>query len=139
VAAADILSATEAIGSTEGGWLDSVHAYSLSDLTRGFLIYILGANASVGAESAPFAPSDTAAVHIVSRMNFVSGSWVDLTNSRYQMKAWGDTGTQGLGQWMQGTTPPTDPQLYCAIVANSSTNSQYSSGGLVLRFNFRHE
>ena len=138
IAANEVISATEAIGSSEGGWLDSMYAYNLSDITRGFTLYILGANASVGAESAAFALSDTAAIHVLNRINFTSGGWIDFTNSLYQMKAWGDTGTQGLGQWIQASTPSVDSGLYAAVVANGTTSSQFGVGGLVFRFNFRH-
>lgn len=138
VAATQVLSATETIGSVEAGWLDSVLAYGLADITRGFTMYLYGANVSVGAESAAFAPSDTATDDLLTIINFSSGGWVDLTNNRFIMKSSAE-GDAGLGVWLQGTSPSTDAAIYCALIANTNTAIPYTANGLKFRFNFRHE
>ena len=137
VAAGQVLSATEAIGSAEGGELDSVQFYNLADITRGVTMYLFGANTSVGAESAAFAMSDTGVIHLLARIQFNSGSYLDFTNNLFQVKVQGDTGANGLGQWMQANVPSTDASLYAALAVNS-TGTKFTTGSLAFRFNFKH-
>ena len=137
VATGQVLSATEAIGSSEGGYLDSVQFYNLADITRGVTMYILGANASVGAESAAFAMSDTGAIHVLARIQFNSGSYLDFTNNLFQVKVQGDTGANGLGQWLRANSPATDNKLYAALTVNS-TGTKFTTGSLAFRLNFLH-
>ena len=137
VAAGDVYSDTESIGSAEGGWLDSIQAYNLADLTRGVTLYLYGANVAVGAESAAFTPSDTATDDLITVVTFSSGGWVDLTNNRFQVKS-AAKGDAGMGVWCQGSSPGTDAVLYAAIVANTSTSTQFTTGSFKLRFTFNH-
>ncbi len=137
VAAGEVLSITAAIGSNEGGVLDSVQFYNLADVTRGIKLYILGGSGSVGAISAAFSPADSVAETILAEIQFSSGDYIDLINSLFQTKNVHSTGQQGIGEYMANVTPSTDAQLYAAITPNST--GTFTTGGIKLRFNFRHD
>ena len=137
VAAGEVLSITAAIGSAEGGVLDSVQMYNIADVTRGVRMYILGGSGSVGAISATLSPSDAVAQTILAYIPFNSGQYIDLDKSLFQTKTDASTGQQGIGAWLANVTSATDAQLYCALVVNST--GTFTTGGLKFRFNFRHD
>jgi hypothetical protein len=139
VAASQVLSATESIGVAEGGVLDSVQMYNLADITRGMTLYILGSSGGVGTESANFSPADSVAETFLAQIQFNSGKYVDLVNSLFQTKTDASTGQQGLGEYMANVSSSSNALLYAAIVANTSTNTKFTTGSLKFRFNFRHD
>jgi len=137
IAATRVFSATESIGSVESGWLDSVQMYNLADVKRGFVLYLYGANVSVGAELAAFAPSDTATSELLSIITFSSGGYIDLTNNLFQMKSAAESDV-GLGTWLQPSAPATDAAIYAALIT-PTTGAKVGTGTLEFKFNFRHE
>jgi hypothetical protein len=137
VAAGEILSINAAIGSTEGGVLDSVQMYNLADVDRGIKVYILGGSGSVGLISGAFSPTDAVAQTFLGWIEFSSGVALDLDNSLFQTKTADSTGQYGIGEYMANLTPSTDASLYAAISVNST--GTYTTGGIALRFNFRHD
>ncbi len=136
VAAGQILSATESIGNVESGWLDSIIAYDLGDSKRGFTMYLYGANVSVGAESATFAPSDTATDDLITMVTFSSGGQLDLTNSVFYLKS-ASKADAGMGVWCQPSIPSTDALIYCALTVASTGTC--GTGSLQFKFRFRHD
>ena len=135
VAAGQIISATEAIGSAGAGWLDSIQLYNLCDTTRGFALYLFNANVSIGAESAAFAPSDTATDNLLAIVTFSSGGYVDLTNNRFTLKS-ANAGDAGMGVWMQAAAPATDASIYAGMTI-ASTGTALTTGEIKLRFTFK--
>ena len=137
VATGQVLSATETIGSSEAGVLESIKMYNLDDGTRGVTLYLLGSSGSVGAESANFAPSDTVAATILTQIVFSSGDYVDLANSKAIFKS-AIAGDTGLGLWSENAASATDAVLYAAITVNS-TGTKFTASGIKFRFDFRHD
>ena len=137
VAAGQILSATEAIGSVEAGWLDSIIAYDLGDIKRGFVMYLYGANVSVGSESANFSPSDTATDDLITMITFSSGGQIDLTNSVFYLKS-ATAADAGMGVWCQASVPSTDAKIYSALTV-ASTGAFGTASDLRFKFRFRHD
>ena len=135
----DILSATEAIGNTEAGWLDSITCLDAGDIKRGFTMYLFNANVSAGAENAAFSVSDTAVDNLITLVTFSSGGQVDFTNNVWYSKS-ATEGDAGMGRFCKAAAPSTDASIYCAlkVLSTGSKFASSSGGGLQFRFTFKH-
>ena len=137
VIAGDIISATEAIGNTRAGWLDTVNLYNLADVQNGFVLYLYNANVSVGAESAAFSPSDTATDNLLTIITFSSGGYVDMTNNLFIQKTAADN-DKGMGVYLEAAAPGTDASIYAAMT-KASTGVAYTTGSVKLKFIFKED
>lgn len=137
VAAGQIVSATEAIGNTEAGYLDSVNLYNLCNKKQGFVLYLYDSNVSVGAESAAFSPSDTATDNLLTIITFSSGGYVDLTNNLFIQKT-ASAADKGLGIWLQAASPSTNAGIYAAMTLASS-GAGLTTGEIKFKFTLKHE
>ena len=136
LAAGDVLCATQSLGNTRAGVLESCELINLDDKTTGIILYFMSANASIGAEDAAFAPSDTAVVTFLTRLDFASGSWVDHTNSLYQVKT-SAAGDAGMGVYLKNDVSATNHLIYVGAVANAT--GTFTVNGLRLRVGLRYD
>ena len=134
LAAGDVLCATQSLGNTGAGVLESCELINLDDKTTGIILYFMSANASIGAEDAAFSPSDTAVVKFLTRINFTSGGWIDHTNSLYQIKT-AAAGDAGMGTYLISDAPSTSAAVYVGAVANAT--GTFTVNGLRLRVGLR--
>ena len=130
----EVLIGTESLGNTEAGYLDSLQLFNLDDNDRGFTLYFLRSESTVGAESAAFAPSDANVDEILTAVTFTSGAYIDCVNSLMQIKTEA-AGDAGMGVWLQGASPSESQLVYIAGV--TTTTGGWSSGGLKFRIGIR--